>query len=300
MKRALTYLPYADSPTVKSYTRWDVFDRVFREGKGNLSTEGLVKERIPLLSDDFPFVKLHNQNAETFVAASDSIRVKSTGGPSFAHVKVLLEGGSVTVIEDSSDSPLSVTGEIEGSGEVFHIIYGKHPHFSRWNISGDFTVRTVVIGKDAYNRYVTRGNITAYGVSGGERTDVHHEFYVEGSDVLNVHLLIGDKDTFHVHRPVAKVYKGGKSHLETLLLKRGGFVTGVPSVEVYTSDVRGASHSVKDVVVTDEQRFYLRSRGIKNEEIENYVLEELMKYLLKDKKEIGMQLLSGQRYFSFR
>ncbi len=273
------YLPYGDSPTIRSYTRWEVFEEAAKR-EGSAKVSGVEESREDLLPPHLWFDNLHNQKVSTFRITDNKVSIEGKDGMSFLHLKGRVEG--TLLIEEKGN--VSVTGELKGRGTVLHVVEGG-PHYSRWNIEGDINIRTLVKGEDIYLRYETRGNIDARGVSLEGRSDINHELHVENGEVFTSHLLIGREGDFLVYRPVAKVYRGGKSHLEALLLKRGGFVVGVPSVEVYTSDVRAASHSVKDLVLSEEQLFYLRSRGFSPEEAERYLMDSLLQFLLGDLKD---------------
>ena len=80
-----------------------------------------------------------------------------------------------------------------------------------------------------------------------------------------------DGSSFLVHRPLIKVFEDGYGEARTLMIRRGGFLTGVPSLEVHSGNVRGAFHSVKDLLFSREQAFYLRSRGFKKSEAINFL-----------------------------
>ncbi len=272
----MKYLPYADSPTVKSYTRWERFEEAL-EKVGEASVSGVERSVTALPEPENWFMEEHVKRAVGFRMSSGEVRVASKDGMSFVHIEGELDG-TLLVVEDSSRSPLSVTGRLEGRGTLLHLVRGNGPHFSRWEVVGDVRVHTLVEGRDVYLRYVGSGNIRAFGVSRGERTDVNHLF--TAGNITNVHLLVGEAGTFHVHRPLVRVEKGGKARVETLLYKNGGFVAAVPSMEVLTNEVEEAAHSVADIVPSEDHLFYLRTRGLDEYSAKKFVLEELEHMLL--------------------
>lgn len=270
------YLPFADSPTIKSYTRWEHFDEALSV-EGTPVVEGLKEGPVELPEPENWFLEEHLKRAKGFRIVSNRVKIASKGGMTFLHVEGEVNG-RVLVVESSENAPLSVTGRLKGSGEILHVVKGKGPHFSRWELEGDITVRTYAEGEDIYLRYVGRGKIAAYGVSKGKWVDVHHLF--EAGEIVNRHLLLGEEGSFLVHRPLARVFENGEAHLETLLVKEGGFVVGVPSVEVFSGRVRSATHAVKDLVPSEEQLFYLRSRGFNKKKAKEYLIEEVKRFLL--------------------
>ncbi len=272
------YLPFADSPTIKSYTRWERFDEALSK-EGKPVVKGLKEEKTKLPEPENWFVEEHVKRAKGFRISSGEVYIASREGMAFLHVEGEVKG-KLLIIESSEKAPLSLTGKLKGSGEVLHVIKGNGPHFSRWELEGNLTVRTYVEGEDIYLRYVGKGEIKAYGVSKGKRSDVHHLFYA--GNVVNRHLLLGEEGSFLVHRPLVKVLEGGEAHLETLLVKEGGLVVGVPSVEVLSGKVKSATHAVKDLVPSEEQLFYLRSRGFREREAKEHLVEEVKRFLLGD------------------
>ena len=274
------YLPYADSPTIRSYTRWERFEEALGKA-GEPIVEGLQPFPVDLPNPEGWFMEEHIKRTKSYKVVANKVRISSKNGTSFLHVEGDVNN-TLFIVEDSERAPLSITGKLRGSGEIFHIVRGKGPHFSRWELEGNFTIRTYVEGDDIYLRYVGKGDILAYGVSSGERSDVHHMFEARGSKVINKHLLLGRSGSFLVHRPLVRVFKGGEAHLETFLVKEGGFVVGVPSIEVMTAEVRGATHSVKDLLPSEEQMFYLQSRGISPVEGKRFLIEQVKRYLLGD------------------
>ncbi|NPA86658.1 MAG: SufD family Fe-S cluster assembly protein [Candidatus Diapherotrites archaeon] len=272
------YLPYGDSPTIKSYTRWERFEEALKS-KGEIRVEGVEPSKFSPFEDELWWSGIHFQRARGFRATSKKISIRSKGGIAFAHVEVPLDG-ELFIFEDSTESPLSVSGSIKGKGIVYHVLRGRNPHFSLWKVEGDVTVHTLVETVDGFLRYRGRGNIDARGVSRGGRSDVYHVFEAERTSISNRHLLVGTDGSFLVHRPLGRVHEGGEVFLETLLHKEGGMVIGVPAVEVYTSRVKGARHAVKDLLPSEEQMFYLRSRGFSPEEARSFLLKEVTRFLL--------------------
>ncbi len=247
----------ADSPTIKYYTRWELFEEA-KKKKGKVEVLGAEKQ------------------GEVFSVEGKRVEIRTVEGTGHAHVEGNVKE-RLFIVEDSTRGPLFVTGRIQGKGEVFHLIRGGNIHYSHWEVKGNLVVRTLLVGREIYLRYDGEGRLRLYGVSLPGRSDVNH--HLTAGDIENVHLLVPDDSSFLVHRPLVKLGKGGSAHVETRFLP-GGLVVAVPSVEVYTSEVETASHSVKDLSFTGDQLFYLRSRGLTPHEARSLLIEETMKFLL--------------------
>lgn len=300
------YQPYGDSPTVRAYTDWSMFEGAF--SRGGVSP-GTVKGARPAGAvPSFSFdpgsnraLAHHFSKLPSFLLWDGSGYVLS--GSSRAHTTqhffFCVEKGSEVLLEDLADtSSKSLTADVfvrpGASLRLQHIVRGSHPQYTHLRVhlgaGASLSVNLAVIGSNAHVRYEVflNGPSASFELSGASitgRSDVITDAFVRSeSNTASVrYLLLSSPGDFLVHRGVLRVEHRSSMALvdmDSAFLTAGGFVAAVPQLEVLTDDVRGASHRARDIGLDDERVFYLLSRGLGVEEAVEMYLKDVVGDLL--------------------
>jgi len=317
------YQRYGDSPTVKSYTDWSVFERVLSArnySPGEVAGASPV-DSLPRFSFDpssHRALAYHFSRLPAFFSWDGSPRVVSASryGHSAQHFYVHVRGKRELVLEDVaavSSKTLTLDVFIEEGGALLlnHFLHGGHPQYTHLRVhlgrGASFTGRLAVLGRNAHVRYDVflhrRGaDFSLSGLSVTGRSDVVTNATVcsERSSVNVRHLLLSSPGDFLVHRGVLRVDRPASAaavEMDSAFITSGGFVAAVPQLEVLTDRVRRATHKVRDAGLSTEQLFYMLSRGISEETAWALYVERFAETLLGEMCRDG-RVVSALRSFS--
>ncbi len=268
------YQPYGDSPTIKSYTRWEEIGR--HVGRGNVYITGALPTVLSEseLRIENKLLREHFIHARAYVVRERTVTVKVEDAA--AHIygapDVLITEGSGSIV-------------MEGGGkDVLHIHRGGTVYVHIFLRNGSVT-SIVRDGEDSHVRYDVEGlggEMGIRGVAYGKRVDVVTNLFIKGgAKGLVEYTLLVPPGGFLVHRGFGKLLKGskgGKVHMDSsYILAPGGFAVSVPSIEVYHGDVRGASHESRNLSLTEDQLFYMKTRGLSTKEAYRLYVEGIVK-----------------------
>ncbi len=312
-RRAANVLPstvfqrYGDSPTIRSYTDWSVFEDAFKlpPSAGAVSGADPV-DVLPSFSFDPSASRMlahHFANLlSAFSANGGTITLRSDRGAlTLQHVILCVHGDKAVNLRDvAGDGPKSATVDVLVSpGAALNLrlaLFGEHPQYLhlRYHL-GDrsrVSVRAAVVGNNAHvhHEFFLNGakSVLRYtGASLRGRSDVITDVYVRGrEDFAHVsHALFSAPSDFLVHRGLLRVDRGSSmadADMDSAFYTTGGLAISVPALEVLTDNVVRASHRSRDLSLGDEQVFYLRSRGLSGADVLDVYVSSLLEHYLGD------------------
>lgn len=349
----LDYQKYGDSPTIKSYTNWKLFEE---NSPLRLPTRAEAGEiEIPYhlafsgngvfnnLPDGTEIQKgktLNLSNPEEsrilgfhFYALNEPYYIKITktlrrpliivshlSEEAFIshHLAIEVEEdveANLIIYDMSEKGTKSFVVEVEAKNSKLNILtVGKHRALSHYLLraslgeNSEMNVTTVVKGgKMSHHRedYSLEGNesrlfLRGIPVSLNSAIDYITNVIQYGEKSINETNVFGfsHKRGWTVHRGVGKVFDGAKGSLSRvvshiLIMGKGSVGVSVPMLEVDTSDIEEASHSATVSQFDEDALFYLRSRGLTDEEALGLFIhgigEAQVEHLPKDLKKRGLE-----------
>ncbi len=266
------FQPWGDSPTLRSYTDWEVLEGAFRNPTpGEASGEPL--DDVPLFSFDVAedrATAIHFSSAFFFRGGE---RIVSRSSSGYAAHHFVVEGPAR--IEEEARAPKSATFDVYvDGGDIVHVVDASAPLFSyvRLHAAPDSRVRVWIIvkGGPAHVRYrVFPGDgadVSLSGLSLPSRSDVVTDAVLSPRSSVHVrYVLLQGEAGMLVHRGVLRVgreAKWSRAVMESGFLTLGGLAVAVPQLEVLTDAVAEARHSARDLIPQEEALFYMRSRGV--------------------------------------
>ncbi|GEM_PF-6619634 len=278
-----TYRQFADSPTIREYTRWSVFDEAFSKD-GTVRVTGAVgASSVPRFSFD---PTAHRALAEHFsridvlhIASGNEIASDTVSGHGRLHVFLCISGEREIVLDDRAvGGSKSVTYDVflrpGARATIYHYVRSENPHYVHVRVHGD-----------------ERSSLRAVIVARATEAHVHYELFpAEGADlVVDALLLEGGTDLVvdGVGAPHARISsrsillssvgsflvsrgrlsaplpsKEASLSADVLYLSSGGLAVGVPELSVDDPSVSEARHGVRSIALSPEALFYLESRGL--------------------------------------
>lgn len=300
------YQSYGDSPTIKAYTNWSIFeDALSRDDYSIGEVIGAHPvDAIPSLTFDPASNRAlahHFSKLPSFLLWDGSEHVLSRSSQTHAaqHIIFCIQEDSSVFLEDIADlSSKSLTVDVlvrpGVSLRLEHLVRGNHPQYTHIRIhlgkGSSFSGNLAVIGSNIHVHYEAflNGHFASFALSGASitgRSDVITDAFARSeSNTASVrHLLLSSPGDFLVHRGVLRVENqssGALVDMDSAFLATGGFVAAVPQLEVLTDNVRGASHRARDLGLGEEQVFYMLSRGLRADEIMDVYVTGLVENLL--------------------
>jgi len=300
------YQNSADSPTVRGYTDWSVFEGVLPADRYSRGEVVGVRSTAAIPSFDFApsshrALAHHFSRLPSFFAWDGSPHVvsKSTSGHTAHHFFLPVSCGSELFLEDialKSSKTLTIDVFVEdgGSLHLLHLLNGTYPQYTHVRIhlgaGSSFSGHLAVIGSNAHINYEAflygkQASFSLSGLSITGRSDVVTDAILRSENgTVNVkHLLLSSPRDFLAHRGVVRVEpssSGALVDMDSSFITSGGFVAVVPQLEILTDNVRAASHRARDIGLDDERVFYMRSRGLSGEDVFRTYVEHLARELL--------------------
>ncbi len=317
------FQPYGDSPTIRSYTDWSVFEKLFGLPPAEPEVSGATTSNsIPSVSFDpaaHRMLAFHFSRLQAFhVVGGSELYVRSIPDY-FSHAHALLcvrDDRELFLDFSAADGPASLTLDVlvrPGAHVDLNILVrGVHPQFlhARYNLGGDtsISIRSAVLGQNAHvhHEFFQNGEgsrVDYSGASIGGRSDVVTDAAVYGVGSFNrtAHAVFSAPGDFVVHRGVLRVLRsatGADVDMDSAFLTTGGLAASVPMLEVLTGNVRRASHRSRDLSMGDEQIFYLQSRGLSPSEAVELYVAEIVKERLGDRLFSSDSVVRAVRSFS--
>ena len=306
------YRQFADSPTIREYTRWGVFEEVFSKDGTVLVTGAAGASSVPRFSFD-PAV--HRALAEHFsridalhIASGDEIASDTVSGHGRLHIFLCISGEREIVLDDLAfGGSKSVTYDVflrHGSrATVYHYIRSKNPHYVHVRVHGDEDsfLRAVVVARATeahvhYELFPAEGADLAVNAL---LVDGRADLVVDGvgaprAEVSSKTILLSPPGSFLVSRgrlsaPLQST--GASISADVLYLSSGGLAVGVPELSVDDPSVSEARHGVRSIALSPEALFYLQSRGLSPESALHMYIEGILESV------VGSRVL-GQSWVS--
>ncbi len=282
------YRQYADSPTIREYTRWDVFDAAFSAPAGDVSLEGLAPARaVPHFSfnpaEHRALARHFSVLRGAYIPVSGRISTDARSGHAAIHVFYCAAKDGVLWIDDlATMGSKSVTYDVfvrDGvSIRLVHVLRSEHPHYVRLRLhagpSSSVELALAAEGGEAHVHYEVfaehgaKALVTSLLLGG--RVDLIVDGVAGRSSVIrSSSFLLSDGGSFLVSRGLMRVPTGAvdaEASTDVAYLSSGGLAIAVPELSVDEPAVRAARHGVRNIAPSSEMLFYLASRGISPED----------------------------------
>ena len=303
----VAFQPHGDSPTIKSYTDWNVFNEAMSLPVSSGSVSGASPTDV-LASFSFDpsanrMLAYHFANLPSFFMSDSDHIVLASNGDAFSLQHVLIcarEKRTVRIDDIAENGPKSTTIDVlvrpDVSVSILLRVSGNHPQHLhvRYHLGNgsSLDVSSVVIGQNAHvhHEFFVNGSgasVTYRGASIRGRSDVITDVFISGdSDFARVsHGLFSAESDFLVHRGVIRVERrssGADVDMDSAFYTTGGLAVNVPMLEVLTSDVTRASHRARDLALDEDRMFYLRTRGLSPASAEELYVSSIMRRFAGD------------------
>ncbi len=297
-----TYQPYGDSPTIRSYTRWELFEDAF---SGDAWDRGKVIGAVPV--DAIPSFSFDPSRSRALAHhfsklpaiytwdGSKELLLESGEGHTAQHILFCVRNDAKIYIRDVSRNSKSATLDIlvrpGVSADISLLVSGSAPQYLHIRVhlgrESRFTSRLAVIGQDAHVHYEVflNGERASTDISGGSiggRSDVVTDVFAgsKSNRAFVRHLIFSSPGDFLAHRGVIRVERassGAEVDMDSAFLTTGGLAVSVPQLEILTDDVVHAAHRSRDLSPDDEQVFYAQTRGLSSDAFLELYVKELLR-----------------------